>query len=48
VKYGNEIVIFDLGLHMERIINMQENGGYERLTPNELINLGAVPECQHA
>jgi len=43
VKYGNEIVIFDLGLHMERIINMQEDGGYERLTPNELINLGAVP-----
>ena len=24
VKYGDEIVIFDLGLHMERIINMQE------------------------
>ncbi len=43
VKYDDEIVIFDIGLHMERIINMQENGGYEKSTPEELINLGAVP-----
>lgn len=43
VKYGDEIVIFDLGLHMERIINMQESGGYEKATANELIKLDAVP-----
>ena len=46
VRFDDEVVIFDIGLHMERIINMQskEGIGLESLDPTQLIDLGALPD----
>lgn len=45
VKSGNDAVIFDMGFHMQRIVDFEEEGGHKAgLTANHLIKLDAVPD----
>ncbi len=43
VRYGDEIVIFDLGFHMERVVSMQEDGdGHSNINDQPLEKLRAM------
>ncbi len=45
VKIDEEVVIFDMGLCLPRIINFEEEGGHRsNLTTDGLIKLGAIPD----
>ena len=44
VKIDDEVVIFDMGLCLPKIINFEEEGGHrDNLTSQGLIKLGAIP-----
>ena len=45
IKYGDEVVVCDMGLHLPKIITFEEGGGCrEELTREELINIDAIPD----
>ncbi|MBU1245786.1 MAG: RNase J family beta-CASP ribonuclease [Nanoarchaeota archaeon] len=45
IKYGDEVVILDMGFFLPSLINFEEEGGHRKnLTPNGLISLGAIPD----
>jgi len=46
VKYGDEIIIFDMGFHMERVITLgeEENSNIQSLSLKQLRELDAVPD----
>src|SRR3989338_668127 len=45
VKVDEEVVIFDMGVFLPKIINFEEEGGDRRnLTTDGLIKLGAIPD----
>lgn len=44
VKIDEEVVIFDMGIFLPKIINFEEEGGDRKsLTTDDLIKLGAIP-----
>lgn len=45
VRYDDELVIFDLGLHMEKLVNLEENENLDlqSMHAQELISIGAIP-----
>src|SRR3989344_7819295 len=45
VKYGDDVVICDMGLYLPKIITFEEEGGCrEKLTRDDLINIDAIPD----
>lgn len=45
VKVDDEVVIFDMGIHLPTLINFEEAGGSrENLSPDQLIKLKAIPD----
>ena len=45
IKYGDDVVILDMGFFLPALINFEEEGGQRKnLTPKGLIGLGAIPD----
>jgi len=45
IKYGDEVVICDMGFYLPKIISFEEEGGNrEELTRDELIQIDAIPD----
>ncbi|RMF07029.1 RNase J family beta-CASP ribonuclease [Candidatus Woesearchaeota archaeon] len=44
VRYGDETVIFDMGLHLEKFIEYKGDEEAYKLSSEELMEIGAVPE----
>ena len=45
IKYGDEVVILDMGFFLPSLISFEEEGGHRKnLTSNGLISLGAIPD----
>ena len=42
LKVGDEVVVLDMGIHLEKIIGYEEE--IEKLSVNDLIKIGAVPD----
>jgi len=42
LKIGDEVVILDMGIHLEKIIGHEEE--IEKLSTNELMKIGAIPD----
>ncbi|MAG50467.1 ribonuclease J [archaeon] len=44
LKYGNEVVLLDMGFYMQKIVDFEEEGGHKQtITANELISAQAIP-----
>ncbi len=43
IKVDNEVVIFDMGIHLEKYIDYTENDENFKVSPTELIRVGAIP-----
>jgi ribonuclease J len=44
IKYNNQIIILDMGIHLEEYIKLNDNNENEFLSKNELIKCGAIPD----
>ncbi len=43
IKYRNEAIVIDLGLHLDNYIEYTQDEEIEKIDPEELIKVGAVP-----
>ncbi|HVL87384.1 MAG TPA: RNase J family beta-CASP ribonuclease [Candidatus Thermoplasmatota archaeon] len=43
VRYGREAVIFDMGIHLDRL-QIHEDAVFEELSPDDLIKMHAIPD----
>lgn len=43
VRYGDEAVIFDMGINLDRIL-IHEDAVFESLSPDDLWDMGAIPD----
>src|SRR3989344_2287314 len=47
VRYGDEVVILDMGLQMEKYIALTEDEDLVELSAKKLTDYGAVPDLKH-
>lgn len=47
VKYGDEVIIFDMGLMLEKFINYKGDENIEELSTDQMIKIGALPNDNH-
>src|SRR3989344_8918899 len=50
LKYKNEVILFDMGLHMESYIAYTEEDPTElksQISAKKLLDIGAVPNIEH-